>query len=265
MEDLRGMAQQAASAETAMRRVMARAATGGGDRVARAPQAPVLDATVVRDHDVETLARLALGADARPVHALVEAIRVRPVPLVAIYLDLLQPAARKLGEWWVADLCTFADVTIGMLRLHEVLREVGPEFRGALECGKSGGQLLLTLAPGEQHAFGLHAVADFFVRAGWEVQPTATESAERVVGTDWFDVVGLSAGSQSRLDALAAMIVRIRVASRNREVGVIVGGPIFVAHPEYCGRVGADAAATDAREAPQVARALLDSIRVRID
>lgn len=265
MEDLQGVSQQLMASQAAMRRV---SRTVGAEREAKRALVAVVEVTVsaISGEDVEALARLTLREDARGVLALVRAIEARPVALEGIYVDLLQPAARKLGEWWIADTCTFAEVTIGMLRLHEVLRELGAEFRGALECTGSGGQLLLTLAPGEQHTFGLRVAADFFVRAGWQVSvPAETVSAPETVRGNWFDVVGLSAAADGRLAALADEIVLIRAASCNRRIGVMVGGPMFVAHPEYGPRVGADAVVTDAREAPRVARTLLDSSRIRVE
>ena len=64
----------------------------------------------------------------------VEALRAQGVSLESLYLDLLAGAARRLGEWWASDLCDFADVTVGVGRLQQILRELSPEFRAELEC-----------------------------------------------------------------------------------------------------------------------------------
>ena len=49
----------------------------------------------------------------------------------------------------------------------------------------------------------------------------------------------------------------IRRSSLNRNIGVLVGGPIFVAHPELVARVGADATAIDGGQAALQAENLL--------
>jgi methanogenic corrinoid protein MtbC1 len=49
----------------------------------------------------------------------------------------------------------------------------------------------------------------------------------------------------------------VRQVSRNRAVGIMVGGPAFVVQPSLAGQVGADGYATDGREAPVVAEKLL--------
>jgi methanogenic corrinoid protein MtbC1 len=215
----------------------------------------------VRADDVESLAKLSIAGDMERINAFVQAVRARPVALEAIYLDLLQGAARKLGEWWLADVASFADVTVGTSRLQHAMREIGPAFRSTLELPVPG-RMLLAPASGEQHTFGLAMVADFLLRAGFDVDVAGSvdEAAHGLARGDWYDLVGVSVGCRHRLDALAADIARLRGASCNRRIGVMVGGPVFVAHSYYATRVGADATAIDAREAPDAARQLLASI-----
>lgn len=58
---------------------------------------------------------LTLQADELLVH--VEEYLARGVGIDAIFVDLLAPAARRLGVLWEEDLCDFLDVTIGLWRL----------------------------------------------------------------------------------------------------------------------------------------------------
>jgi len=44
--------------------------------------------------------------------AYIDSVRVRGVSLSRVYLELLAPAARKLGEMWEEDRVSFADVTL---------------------------------------------------------------------------------------------------------------------------------------------------------
>lgn len=211
--------------------------------------------------EVEELVALAVAHDGERASAYVEAVRAaRGASVETLYLDLLAPAARRLGELWTADLCTFADVTVALGRLQQVMRGLGPAFRGESGQRGHGRRALLAPVPGEQHTFGLVMVADFFSRAGWDVwSGPAASRAELValVRADWFAVVGLSAGGDTHIAALAATIRAVRRASRNRAVGVLVGGPAFVARPELAALVGADATAADGRQAVLQAQSLL--------
>jgi methanogenic corrinoid protein MtbC1 len=211
-------------------------------------------APAVAEDDISELVRLLLEHDTSVALAFVEAIRKRGPGIDSICLELLTPAARRLGELWDQDLCTFMQVTVGLSRLHGVLRELNPAFRspGATDSRDRGRRALLMPTPGEQHTFGLLMVGEFLRRAGWEVWtdfPGTQAELATVVAGHWFAVAGFSLGSEARLDTLSASIQALRRASRNRSIGVMVGGPIFLAHPEYVNRVGADTAAADARDA----------------
>ena len=74
-----------------------------------------------------------------------------------------------------------------------------------------------------------------------------------MVASEWFDVVGLSLGAEIHLDALKQCIGAVREVSRNRDIAVIVGGPVFGARPECVAQVGADAMASNGLEAPVLA------------
>jgi len=188
--------------------------------------------------------------------------------LDAVYLDLLAPAARHLGQLWEDDRCDFTDVTIGLGAMHQILRELSPQFRSEVNCDSgsavqsvnSGRRVLLVPASGEQHSLGLMMIADFFARAGWDVTAGETHTGTdlfRRVRDQWFDVVGMAVGCDRRLEFLAADIRTLRATSRNSDVKVMVGGPILATHPEYVGVVGADGMAADARQALQEAERLV--------
>jgi len=109
-------------------------------------------------------------------------------------------------------------------------------------------------------------VLEFFRRAGWRASTGPVESASdlaAMVRRTSFAVVGLSTGCEERLDAIAATIRAVRGASRNRNIGVLVGGPIFIDRPQLATLVGADATAIDGREAVRQARDLLHVISGR--
>ena len=209
---------------------------------------------------VSRLVSLVLDADQAKAIAYVEAMQNGGASIESLFLELLTPAARRLGEMWTEDECTFSDVTMGMIRLGNVMRLLSRAFAGEYKQGVSLPSILLVQMPGEQHGFGLAMVAQFFRRAAWNVrlQPTAT-SADLVslVREHWFGIVGISVACSDRLEALAADIVAIRKHSRNRAIGVMVGGPPFLSHPQLASMVGADATAADGRQAVRQAMSLV--------
>lgn len=240
-------------AEIIPRLVLARRATAeirdGGSNGAR-----------LGSEQVAEFARVVLTHDAAVALSLVDGLRARGVPVERLYLELLAPAARRLGELWAEDLCDFTEVTVGLGRLQQVMHELSPAFRNECAQRDHGRCILLAPVPGEQHTFGLWMVAEFFRRAGWHVWSLPLGTAQEMAALarrEWFAVVGLSAACPSRIDALAAAIRMIRRSSRNRAVGVMVGGPLVLSQPDLVPLVGADATAVDARQAVLQAQDLL--------
>jgi methanogenic corrinoid protein MtbC1 len=227
---------------------------------------PALTGQQVSPEDVQNFAKLVLSTDDHVAQACVDTMRSRGVPVESIYLDLLAPVARHLGELWEQDLCDFTEVTIGLGRLQQVLRELSPAFSQSNDNPANGRRVLLLPGPGDQHTFGLVMVSEFFRRAGWDVAGgpwDAGADAVSMVRREWFDVIGFSLGSEIFLDELAESIRLVRQSAMNPHMAIIVGGPIFAQHPDYAQRIGADGAATDGKRAPELAERLVTSRAAR--
>ncbi|MFY9514080.1 MAG: cobalamin-dependent protein [Rubrivivax sp.] len=202
---------------------------------------------------VAELTEIVLRRDAVQARSYVQARRHAGMTVEAVFLELLAPVAQRLGAMWEADLCDFTQVTVGLWRLQQIVHEHGAAFQRepALRAGAAR-RALLVPAPGSQHTFGLLMVGEFFRRAGWQVVGDATFDIARAgasVATDWFDVIGVSVGSECQVDAVASAILALRRASLNPAVAVMVGGPVMVLRPDFVAHVGADATACDAAAA----------------
>ncbi len=210
--------------------------------------------------DIAEFTKVVLLRDPAAAVAFIEGLQAEGCSLEKLYLDLIAPTARRLGEMWDDDLADFVEVTLALGRLQHVLHRFSDAFLSEVDPPLTGHRILLTPIPGDQHTFGLIMVAEFFRRAGWNVLSRLTPSVPElveVVQDGWFSIVGFSANSENRLDALAASIGAVRRASRNPLVNVMVGGPLFIAHPEFVGRVGADSMAENGKDAVAHAETLV--------
>lgn len=215
------------------------------------------------EDEVTEFARLVALHDVSVASAYVSALLHRGVPLETIYLELLAPAARLLGEWWKEDLKDFTQVTSGLCRMHQLLHEFSPCFLNDAQPTAPDRCVLLVPMPGEQHSFGLIMVAEFFRRSGWDVwdlHPSNPSDLMGVVRKQWFSVIGVSLSCQSRMDEMGPLITAARANSRNQSVRVMVGGQPFIGHPEKVAAVGADATASDGRRAALEANRLVGAI-----
>ncbi len=176
-----------------------------------------------------------------------------------LFVDLLEPAARCLGTMWDRDECSFLDVTLGVARLQQLLSMFSRSYE-APAFTEMRSVCMVTLAM-EQHSFGIAMVERFLRAGGWDVRSHHGEllgAITKAVADEWFAVVGFTISSPEQLDLLTMTIREVRSASRNRAIGVMVGGPPFLEHPERAVAIGADATAVNAPAAVLVAQRLFD-------
>jgi MerR family transcriptional regulator, light-induced transcriptional regulator len=215
---------------------------------------------VIDAGDVDRFARALIAVQDKQARRTVADLLAMGLHRETLYLELFAPAARCLGDLWVEDECTFGDVTVGLGRLQFLMHELIASAPLVDEAPMDGHRVLLLASPGEQHTLGLSIVSEFFRAARWDVTCTTDSQAPDPVSTvksEWFDVIGFSAGTHTRLDWLAIAIADVRRVSRNSAIVALVGGPVFSIHPEYVATVGADASAADGQQAPVVAGRLL--------
>lgn len=216
--------------------------------------------------DVARLAGLLVHADGAQAVAYVDGLLDTGISLETVYLDLLTPAAQRLGDLWVEDTLMFSDVTIGCCRLQQVLTALHPRYGGDSLAVLGGRRALFTPTPGEQHTLGYWVLTEFFRRAGWAATACCCASQDqlvRAVRRDRFAVVGISVACERHLESTEKAIAAVRRASCNPGVGVLVGGPVFADHPDWAFQVGADATAGDGRAAVQQAETMLAEGRLR--
>ncbi|MGF1462666.1 MAG: B12-binding domain-containing protein [Maricaulaceae bacterium] len=229
-----------------------------------APQfAPPRLGTPPPDNAAADLATRLIAPFAQAGSSFVRDLVDQDVDREALFLEVLAPAARILGEMWDEDQVDFAHVTVGLSRLHRILHDLSePEV-----FGRDGFRVLLAPGPGEQHTFGLAIVSEFFRRAGWETWVENTvepEDLHTIAHQNVFDVVGFSLSRSDRVKELALTIKTLREVSRNPDVLVFVGGKAFDECADLAEAVGADATAADARLAVTTAERLLrDTMRAK--
>lgn len=210
--------------------------------------------------DIATIAGLAMQADLAGVLTYMEGLRARGLPIDRLYLELLAPTARRLGEMWEDDSCDFTAVTIGLSCLHQAVREFNPSFTARPPRAEPERRILLATTPGEQHSFGILVVEQFFRGAGWDVWSDVDAGRVEIleaVHRIWFGVAGFSLACEDHIGTLAMLIRDVRRASRNAGLGILVGGPLFIQQPDLVSLVGADASAVDGRQATLQAETML--------
>ncbi|MFX4404351.1 hypothetical protein ABTA52_18530, partial [Acinetobacter baumannii] len=93
-----------------------------------------------------------------------------------LFIELLEPTARHLGEMWDNDACDFIGVTLGVARLQKLLAAFNDtHVCDALDMRRT---VLMAMTPGDQHFFGVTMVERFLEASGWKVQTETAACAE---------------------------------------------------------------------------------------
>ena len=214
----------------------------------------------VTQQDVHDFAHACLDTNSQAVFTQLALLQDKGVGSKAIFLEIITPAARYLGDMWSQDQMDFTLVAQGLLRMHHAMRQLGYETQDGPQTGGEVRRIMLASAPGSQHILGLAMVSEFFRAEHWQVVVEISTSEDvlmHAVAHEWFDVIGLSVGLVEQLPELPFLIDRLKKASRNPHAFVILGGPALL-HPEIeSAKLGADAVSTNAAEAVNLAGDLI--------
>lgn len=233
----------------------------GSDALAAAPL--TARTTTIPEADITAFAELSVRADAHHMLAFVEAQLGHGHSVEALYVQLLAPAARRLGEYWEQDREDFVTVTMALWRIQEVLRELTLKVPPPPRPGAFQRSALFSNLPGDQHSFGLLMVADCFERAGWQADVLIEPQRPELTGKfacQHYDLIGLTISSACPNAALAELVTTIRTVSRNPGIKVLIGGGEVMRHPELVAASGADGTAADAADAVALANQMVPSL-----
>jgi methanogenic corrinoid protein MtbC1 len=231
------------------------------DVVPDAPQVDLLiEALAPGRADIVGLTDIVLGDDLEAAVSYIMVLRDRGLAMETLFVELLEPTARHLGEMWDRDECDFIDVTLGVSRLQKLLAVFNNSHTApSLDSRRT---VLMAMTPGDQHYFGVTMVERFLLASGWKVHTETAATAQEIAGAAqgrWFAVAGLTAGSAQMIESLRATIELLRKTSLNPDIGIMVGGPLFTADPSLAAEVGADATAPNAPAAVLIAQKLFDA------
>jgi methanogenic corrinoid protein MtbC1 len=206
----------------------------------------------ITEGDITQFCEIVTSGDQSRMAQTIATLQARGITNDSLLLDLLPRVAEEVGRQWTNDESDFASVTITMGYLQKIRREISCLNGSALMLAGPPRRALLAPTPGEQHNFGLMVVDHFLHQAGWQVTTLphgdADDMASRL-SQEAFEVAGLSISCEAYLLKLEKLIATIRRTSRNRNIGILVGGRLFLEQPNLAVLIGADATAQDGRDA----------------
>ncbi len=221
------------------------------------------------DQRARALADLLIGPDTEAAIELLRTLQDSDGAIRHLYETLVEPAARRLGDLWGADLCSEFDVSLGLGQLQRAVRVLNEEVTApTLPKGVFLPSVLIVPEPGEAHLLNAVLDSDALARCGWDPLtefPATDEALQDLLADSWFDALDLSLSASFRRDGwlprVTKTIALARHASRNPAVVVVVGGRIFNEDVSAAARVGADATSTTALQTERVIQGQLNRRR----
>jgi methanogenic corrinoid protein MtbC1 len=214
----------------------------------------------ISDFEISVFMNLCLADEEQACQNYIKKLIADGITTDQLFLELITPAARLLGEKWDQDLLDFTQVTQGLVRLHSITHEIGFEYQdGPTQAGEVR-RLLIASAPDSKHFLGPNIVANFFRKFGWQVVLDVSASSQELIhaaGNEWFDLIGISVSTQQQLNTLRQLVADLKKRSRNPQTKVMLGGPIFNVEEHVATEYGADVICIDAKKAVEIAASIL--------
>ncbi|WP_373490405.1 B12-binding domain-containing protein [Parasphingorhabdus sp.] len=226
----------------------------------RSPENSSQNSRAITAQDVEEFSQLSTRSDARELLDFVDRCLANGSSVDSIYVDLLAPTARRLGEYWESDERDFVDVTMGLWRIQEILRELTLRIPPPAVAGFGQRSALFSTMPGEQHSFGTLMIAECFYRAGWDADILIEPSQSELIGKfadRHYDLIGLTVSLDCPKAHLSSLVSAIRSVSSNPGTRIMMGGRVINDDPGLIEECGADATAADAPSAVKLAETLV--------
>ena len=185
-----------------------------------------------------------------------------PRELRHLYTEAVTPALYQIGALWETGQLTVAEEH----RASEIMsRVVDICSQGFSQTSQTKGRAFVTATPGERHSLGARIVADLLEIDGWDVDyvgaTSPTGDLVYLAANTEPDVIGISVTMPSNLPQLATLIRRLRALPQLEDARIMVGGWLLVTEPEVWRLLGADAGASDADGAVELAAAWWTSRR----
>ena len=175
-----------------------------------------------------------------------------------IYLHVFQRAQREVGRLWQLNLLSVAQEHYCTAATQLIMSQLYPHI---FSTERNGRTLVATCVAGDLHEIGLRMVADFFEMEGWDtfyVGANAPAAAVvQALAERGADVLAVSATITSHVRQLRELVAAVRASEECRGVKILAGGYPFNVAPGLWREVGADASASDAAEAVEVAARLV--------
>ncbi|MDY8108501.1 B12-binding domain-containing protein [Fulvimarina sp. 2208YS6-2-32] len=238
-------------------RLYARRMVENDKAAAHLPQSD-LTTGILKQAAIEHLHRMVLAGQSDAQEACLHEIHAQGLPLRRLLEDVVVPVADELGRAWEEDLMSFAEVSLKVGRFQKAVSNFTSRVLPN-DLTRDKPTFLMSPAPGEQHSFGASVFGNLLIAEGFPTDIVLDADAGQLcdrVRERSYSALGLSCNSDRTLPILKTLIAKLRQASCNRAIRILVGGWALQTGDKSLSKLDADLVVTDGR------RALDDVVRL---
>ncbi len=169
------------------------------------------------------------------------------VPMTDMADIYIPEVARHLGRAWEQDRVSFAEVTVGLSRLHTLLHEVQADWVADSADRSRMSATLLIVPPQEQHTLGAMILASQLRRKGVSVCiriAPGMNDLSSLVADGRFDAAMVTLGSKDRLETCAKLVKTLKTMTKGL-LNVAVGGAVVDENRDVLLDAGVDVVTND--------------------
>lgn len=218
--------------------------------------APVTHADSPPEAAITELAQALVSKNEFAGEDFIRAVRAEGTTIEDVYLKYLAAAAKMLGDWWIVDRVSFAEVTIGASRIYGIMRGLRRNNgRFVTERQKTA---VFASVPDETHTLGVAMAADLFRDDGWDVSLRIGLSHDALLDEiERLDcrLIGLSVSGEHSLRSLSKLVIALHI--RLPATPILVAGQSIEEVSPLIDLMGVDGVVSTIEDARTLARTLI--------
>ena len=162
-------------------------------------------------------------------YKIVNILLKKGISILDLFETYFPEAAKLLGEEWLEDRLSFAQVTIAMTKLQSLTRDYESSYCTELSYNMDQPEILLIVPRGESHTFGAQMAYRKFKRLGTSPYLAIgydTMEMQHLINAHKFSLIGMSVGDCVNKNNCINLIKDLRSLTQGT-TPIILGGSVI--------------------------------------
>jgi methanogenic corrinoid protein MtbC1 len=164
------------------------------------------------------------------------------ISILDLFETYFPEAAKLLGEDWLEDRLSFAQVTIAMTKLQTLTRDYESSYFTETTFDINQPEILIIIPPGESHTFGAQMAYRKFKRLGTSPYLAIgfnLNEIKHLIKAHNFNLIGLSVSDSENKTNCINLLKNLRAQTKER-TPIVLGGSVIESNNRFSKNLGVD-------------------------